>query len=767
MSQKILGAQRDFSAGEIDPALKRADDHPFRKAGLRQMSNWRILNSKGIQNRPGRTALFANADQARTEEVKMSSDAVFKLVFRAGKLDIVDSTGAVAQSFTTKGGGGALPWAADTLASIVYAVFNLAVYITFPGMRPQVVAWDGTATWIISDFNETLIGNQKRTPFYRLSPKGVKIRPAAQTGTNISVFSDTAIFTPAHVGTRIRFVNRQMLITEVNPAGNSLAVDIEESLPGSQVINFDVDPASTYSIGDAVTGTVTGSTGIVSALNAASSNSITVQLLTNNSSTRQATNNYVPVTYIVAFTVDDTVVGPGGGLKPNAAGAIDSPVDCEFWDDEVMNDMRGYPESCFVDQFRLGFCDFPALRGGIGWSAINNPTDLYVDAQPSNAIFEIIPDKGRVYHVVPGAESSEFVFCDTKVYYIKIDPSSPLKPGSVSFQTLSSDGAANVQPRAAQNALFYVNAGGNSVMCVVATGAYYRPFNAKNITEFHSHLFSSIAALAAPNADGSFNERYVYAMNSNGSVVVGKYDISDGNLALTIGWGPWSGVGTVEWVSARAGNVLFSTSYFGQRICEMLDDGVYLDCAIPVNDVPTALAPPVGKGPLWLFPNQTVTLMDQVTRSLGTYDIDANGNIVPQFNGGEDLTAASLIAGQQWTGIAEPFCPSAPGGTDAGQRIMKRRVTRFCANVMNSTGFLMARLFSGPITPTSPALGAVKNSHRVPAWNQGDDPTQAPPLREEEQRWSPLGFSHDPRVAIIKDTPGPLLIAELDLEATL
>jgi hypothetical protein len=79
----------------------------------------------------------------------------------------------------------------------------------------------------------------------------------------------------------------------------------------------------------------------------------------------------------------------------------------------------------------------------------------------------------------------------------------------------------------------------------------------------------------------------------------------------------------------------------------------------------------------------------------------------------------------------------------------------------------MGRLFSGPLTPSSPALGTIMNFRRVPTWNQGDDPTQQPPLREEAQRWRPLGRAFDPRVAVIKDTPGPLLIHELGIEVTI
>ena len=79
----------------------------------------------------------------------------------------------------------------------------------------------------------------------------------------------------------------------------------------------------------------------------------------------------------------------------------------------------------------------------------------------------------------------------------------------------------------------------------------------------------------------------------------------------------------------------------------------------------------------------------------------------------------------------------------------------------------MARLFSGPVTRTSPALGTIMNVRRVTTWNQDDDPTQAPPLREEVQRWRPIGRSFDPRVAVIKDTPGPLEVPEFGIESSI
>jgi hypothetical protein len=763
MAQKIQGAQRDFSYGEVDVEFKRADDHPARKAGLRQMSNMRIRNSRIIQNRPGRSALFPSQEFNRIEEFTVSPGNLFKVAFGVvGATPTVQIRNAADVVVATFSSAATFKWTAATVNQIVIAQLGLSIYFTYPGMKPQILTWDGIGTWTSSDFNELVVGGQKRTFFYRISPQNITLLPAAQTGTDVVVTASAAIFTPQHVGTLLRFVNRQMLITSfVSP--QIVHVTILEALPGHQNLGIAIDPRSSFSVGDVIQGAKSGSKGIITSI---SSGAIGVQLLSTNASV-VAVSYYEQRT--VAFQTAETVVGPAGSIEVNSAGAIDAPtIGVTIWDEEVMNAYRGYPQSVFVDNYRLGFCDFPAVPGGIGWSAINSPTDCYVGGPtvPNGAIFELAPDKARVQHVVPGPESSEFVFCDHKVFYIKIDASNPLKPGSVGFQMLSGDGAARVQPRVAQASIFYVSADGNSVMAVMAPGAYYRPFSTERLSEFAGHLFSNIVALAAPNADGAFNERYVYALNGDGTVVCGKYEASDGKLSA-VGWSPWSGAGVVQWIAALNADVLFTTNYSGRVICEILDDTRYLDGAVSVNSLPAAMVPAAGLGPLWWLPRQTVSLMDQGTRSMGTYDIDAQGFIVPQNSGGEDLSAASLVAGQPWTSVVEPFCPAANPGADMHQRMRLRQIASFAVYVIHSTGFVLARLFSGKVTRTSPPLGTVMAQTRFSAHNQDDDATLPPPQRETVEQIPTVGSSFDPRVALIKDTPGPLQLLEIGIEVTL
>ena len=772
MPRQLQGSQTDFSFGEIDPSLKRADNHPARKAGLRQMANARLLNGGGLQNRSGRRALYPANSGVRTERFTIASGQDYDIQFSSGRVRIINSVGVTVGNFALQGSGAALPWVTvDDINSIVYAIFNSSIYICFGhSMRPQVISFNGVSTWSIADYTELVLGNQKRTPFYRISPQGIAILPAGRTGS-IAVTATDNIFTAAHVGTRMRFVGRQMLITAVAGPMNA-TVTVLEALPGRQPLSFATDPSAEFSVGDIVIGSQTGSKGIVTFVSAAA---IHVQLITTNStsiavSPLPAIGLGGEVQQTFAFVTNELLVGPAGSHVISAANPIADPnIAVSLWDEEVMNNYRGYPASVFVDQFRLGFCDFPALPGGIAWSSINSPTDLYVGANPADAMFELAPKKVRVFHVVPGPEGSEFVMCDKAMWYIPISATNPLKPGSVAFSLLSGDGCAQVQPRLAQEAILYVNAGQNDIMAVIATGAYNRPFNTKNLSELHGHLFENIKAIAAPSADdAAFSERYAYVLNGDGTIVVGKYTPDSlATNAPVIGWGPWSGAGVVSWVAAFGSDILFTSTYFGTGIVEVLDDSLYLDGTIFVNAAPAAFAPPLGKGPLWFIAGATVVLMDQVTRMMGTYDIDANGFIIPQNNGGEDLTAPSLVAGQQWTMTVEPFTPAAQSGVDVGQRMKLRQISNFAAYVMNSTGFYFAVLFSGKQTRTSPPLGTIQQYRRFPAWNQDDDPTLPPPLRETVEMTPIPGSSFDPRAAIIKDTPGPLLIAEIGMEVSL
>lgn len=849
---KIVGTQRDFSAGELDLSMKRADENPTMKIGARQLSNFRILNSGAAVNRPGRSALFPVFASERIDEVLMSPGNIFYLEFGSGGLAVRNAAGTQVFLSNKKGDGTtSIPWTSATLKNIVWSLASgsgRSIYICYgddaPVNVPQVLTWDGvsqTSTWTLTTYAETINGGQKRTPFYRISPQNITMQPSATIGSVTLTFSGN-VLVAGMIGTRFRFCGRQLVLTAVASGISGTAIAVEP-LPPAQTLTLTTPTVGAFNVGDEVNGSVSGAQGIVTG--SATTQQIGTSLATPNvnigdsvtGGTSGATgvvtgrdfsgdqNPYIVVhlstgtlfqtgevvtdnttsatftsggvsaggltvqllatagNFIKVFTASDLVVGPSGSSAISAVTTI-APQPVSIWDDEVINSFRGFPQSTFFDQNRLGFANIPSLPSGVLWSGIGVFTDLYANATPvtaDNAIFELAPGKSQVLFVQPGMESAEFVFCDNAIYYIPITVTVPLAPGSVAFDLLSTEGCApNVQPRPASQSVLYVKAGSVMIAAVQVPGAYYRPYIIDSVAEFHEHLFTASPpiAIAVPSASNQFQELYAYVLLANGTLVIGKYSIRNGLLDVgtdgkpKIGWLPWSGAGTTTWVSAQQADVILTTAYAPNAIApvsvvEKIDATQYVDGGLPVNNLP---APFVvgGKGPLFKFPGPggAVTLMDNSTRMMGTYQIDANGFIIPQGNAGENLSSAQLVAGQPWTATIEPFVPDAQPGQDIHQRIFPRRVSRMAIYVSNSTGFLMARIFSGPLTRTSPPLGTIMNTRRVETWNQDDDPTQPPPLREETQRWRPLGRSFDPRIAVIKDTPGPLTVHEFVTEVS-
>lgn len=837
---KITGAQRDFSAGEFDVEMKRADDDPVMKTGARQMLNWRILNSRTIKQRPGRTALF-NESGPRVEPILMKPGQQFYIVFGNFYISVYNAAGArVFNSTLLADGVTQVPWSKTNAGLVSYAQRQLSIYIFYPqgapANVPQILSWDGvsqTSTWTLATYTETIAaGGQKRTFFQRISPPNIVMLPSATTGA-INITFSAPVLVAGMIGTRMRYGQRQILITGVSDSQHGTAQVVEPlppsqtltlsgqtgiinigdevigaisgaagivlSTPNQQTVTFTSFTGGALSVGSAVTGTPSTATGTIVAISYATlPRTATIALTTSTLfggtdtvsdgsgdsitlATATGANLVVQLEVagdganIAVFGVEG-ISGPSGHASVSAV-ATGAPGAVSLWDDEVMNTFRGYPSFVFYDQSRLGMCNFPVLPSAIGWSAIGLPTDLYIGALPAEAILNLAPGNVQVQYVIAGMEASEFVFCDTAIFYIPITPAIPLVPGNVSFNELASHGSlAGVQPRRAEQSIVYIKAGGGAVGAVQAPGAYYRPYVIDSLSEVHSHLFTASPplAIAIPSAATQFDETYIYVLLASGTLAVGRYSMKQGLIEPgqdgrpRVGWSPWNSNGTTQWIAALQDQVVFFTQYpQGVAVAERLDATQYLDGAVSVANIPAAFSPPGGKGPLYNWRNTSVTLMDQGWRMMGIYQVDNNGNIVPQFRGGENLTSATLVAGQAWTSFFEPFVPDAQPGNSVHQRMFKRRVSRMAVYVSNSTGFVMASLFAGPITPTSVPLGTIVRQRRIPAWNQGDNPTLAPPLREEAQRYRPRGRDFDPRKAIIKDTPGPLTIHECGFEVTI
>jgi hypothetical protein len=610
---RTLFRQRDFSGGEIVPYAKRRDDLEMVRAGCRQLKNRRILATGGTEQRPGRAALFC--DGARVDEVRLSPTVTFRLCFAAGILRIRDSAGAVVAT------AGGMPWATATLDKIRWARFGKEIFICFTAMRPIVATWDGTSTWTLAQFSfRTGIDGYKRQPYARLSALGATMTATGLSGSVTVTFSQS-VLVASHVGAIFRYFGgasftpgRRVRITAA--AGTTGTATVLDPLPPTDRISMVA--TSGFRVGDVVEGLSSASKGIVVAVSA---------------------GPYIDVvTTSGAWDGTEVIIGPTYRSTATSVNPGTGPSPLQYWDEELVNDLHGWPQGVTADGNRLIFYDLPQVPNAMMWSAIGDPYDFEVTAEANSAIVEFAPGDCKVLEVV-GALSDQFVFTDQGIRYIPISVSNPLVPGSVSFNLISDESAAQVRPIATNEGVIFVNEAQNRVKVVVGTGQGARPYVTRDLSEMHEHLFSGVKAIAVTSGGGDVVDRYIYAANDDGTMALGRLNAAKD----WVGWAPWEsgGSGTISWVSSLGADVLTTTLYGSRYLTEQIDPDAYLDAQVTLNDIPDALATGSDSG---------ITIAYWAGTRIG--DMTANGGLAVAFDNNAAQNAAASASRAASSGYA-------------------------------------------------------------------------------------------------------------------
>lgn len=553
--------QRDFSGGEVVEHAKRRDDEPAVRSGARTLRNVRILASGAVEQRPGRSALFQHTGPVH--EVRLDSVTTVFLCFGAGSLTIRSSAGAVlAQAW-------GYAWTASTAVDAAWALFGKDIVITFDGQIPKIARWDGSTGWVFLDWAATTTSaGRKLVPFVRFAPAGVTMALSALTGSVTVTFS-AAVLNASHVGTRMRYYDKQLTITAVTSSlvGTATVNEVMRSITSK---GFTADVTDQFVVGDIIEGATNGARFYVAEVGTPGTDDATLIRLNS-----------------IQSTAGEIFIGPTGSAEQSATTTVTTGPAITVWDEELFNAYRGYPRSVTVDQNRLIFSDFPGAPEAIAWSASGDPFNFASgssdDADPTDAIVEFVPKKARVYHVMDGAD--EFVFTDLGIYYVPISESNPLRPGSVGFRRIPGAPASQVRPVSTAQGLVYANAARNRVLAIIGTGQTAQPYLIRPASDLQSHLFNDVTCLAVEEGGGDPPDELVYVVNGDGTVVVGRYQIGKD----WAGWVLWEGEGDVRWISVANSAALFSTEYAAGCLIERVNADSYLDAAVDYDAIPAAL----------------------------------------------------------------------------------------------------------------------------------------------------------------------------------
>lgn len=714
--------QRDFSGGEIDPDAIRRDDIELLSFSVRKALNMVATHTGAITRRPGRRMLFQ--DQGVIEEFKPFDDVTYRVVFVAGGVKIRTEDGALVASLWA-------PWGEDDLEGIVAETMDNEMFVAWDGPPRVITVSERTRSWSSAPFSfASGIDGAIRTPFYRFEQTlNITMRPSGTTG-NISVTFSAAVLNSQHVGTIFRYGGRQLRITAVQSSTKASARVLEELPP---TYNITVASSAGFSVGQIVE---TDTTNMRAAIVNVAGNVLTV----------------VVIDKLIEPEDDEVIVSPTGSSKISSFSA-GTPGATTNWDEQFISAYRGYPRSVSKDRQRVIFCNFPQFKSAIVWSATGDNRDFYIGADPDDAIFEYISAECQVYHVLGGYD--EFVITDKGVFYVPISVGTPLQPGSVEFRPVFSNEVANVKPVEVTEGVIFVDKARSGIYAISATGQTARPYIANEVNRYSRHLFDGVKSIAVTSGTANFPTRQIYAVNADGTVVVGQFNPD----REYIGWLRWDN-GFVRSVSGSYGSIVFTTEYtFGSQTIGVVEEADYdllFDCATTFGaDDQTDFLSLSDGDPLLLMNGSRITLAGTVTTFyagkevdvysagfyLGRITVPANG-IITGFGEYEELTV-----GINFDWELHPLFTRFEDGQPVGQGEKRRKIEHMLATVRETQEFQIGNRIFG-------------------SYRGGEDMSLPVPERDDTYKYREVGRSYDPDVPIRSTFPGKFKLIELATRIT-
>lgn len=736
---KTIRRQLDFSAGQVDAAAERRTDLKIVNAGLKRAINCAPLSTGGIERRPGREVRYFDDGPSVHGIIRAADGAVFDIGFYDQAFIVRDIGGGIIDTVT------GCPWTAGTRFELQWAASDLQVFVTHESFEPQVLSFDqASGSWSIDALGFTRDGNGRyKVPSLRFDNFGATIGVSGRTGTVLlrgwagyQHFGSVNIFRPTMVGTVLTWAGKQILLTTyLNPS--SMYGTVLEELPPTFLVQLDASESGGWRVGEIVEGGDSGTIGEVIEVYGTGDHFLTIL----------TTNNYN------GFDNGEPLIGLTGRGEVSGQTEVVGGSSIQ-WSEQFMSADRGWPRSVTVAYRRLILADFPQRPDAVLASRIDTPNDFEIGAAADAAFLEFLPKKARAVHVVSGSDL--FVLSDAGPYYVPVSPSNPLAPGNIVFQLISTDAASTVRPVAFGTGVLFVSIDGKRVLAIVTTGQTAQPYLVQSLTDFHRDLFGTILALAYSDGTADVPGRRAYVVNSDGTVVVGRY----GEGEDYVGWFPWRGQGAVSSIAAGFGSVIFETEYAtgggatSVFVGEEMSLATYLDGTITLTTSDswqdsTGEAWKTSTGDAWqadtglILPFAGAGLVGWGDGFfLGEVNVDNDG--IADIDSGD---FDEVTVGWAFTPEVQPFVPMIDEGQDNQQGLRPRKVARVGVTVRDTQTFAADGCeFAGYVT--------------------GDNQEAPRPLRNDTFRYRQLGRSFDPVVEISQPTPGAFKLIELALEVT-
>lgn len=719
MSKQTI-TQRAFTLGEIREEFLEADDLDLRGKSLWKARNVRITSSGTLKARPG-TVYMRNTGASDLIEIRPSSGVFYGLLISDVSLRIIDDTGRSIRYFAS------VPW---TSASDVWVEPFSEETIIGGSFGLRVLRLTGS-TWTLEQFTfPAASGGDSAQPFWSFED-GVYLTPSGRTGT-ITLQASASVFSAAYVGIRVRYGQREILITRyIGP--KKVEGVVQSQLPPT--FDLVLANATGFKIGDAVVGQTTNFQGLI--VNRVG-NTITV----------------VTTEFFDGPDTSEDISAPSASSTVSTKTEV-APAASPIWDEQLISSVRGYPRAGASAGGRLTLIDFPQVPDLICMSSTRGIHDFKIGAEDDDGIVRQVGDNApRFMHVVNSGDL--LLFSDRGVYLVALRDGKALTPATFNPVLVDRRACSSVRPVSIGDGVVFVDASGQSICSVMLDGNIYLKWSVRSITTFHAHLIKSPVKLCGPSLYSETPEKYLFVVNSDGTLAAVSWD--EALSADGVGFVPWETDGRFVSVSPIFGG------YWGivdrqigdvtRRLVERFDEDAMVDCQtaaasreeIIVNS--DALA---GNGEHIVA--VTASSLDLAGATVHIYDggfyggtqvIDADGNLESL----DGLTTEAVV-GFNFRSVVRPWPAEHVQSPRAG--VVKARVVRGSVSVMH-TRHISVR-----------ANRTIKN---MAGFSAGDLFSLPPEKRTRRYGFTVIGHRDHPEIEITKEQPGEFEVLAISMEVT-
>ena len=695
--------KRTFGNGEIAPDFLMRRDAKIYEDGAKRMRNVRAIDSGSFERRPGSSWLATLAGDGILIPFYFNNDQIYVLHFRDGAMDAYLPNG------TAAGGVSSAPWTAAMLPELRWHKEDDVVFLTHRDMKTQMLRRTGPTTWALSDYSfDSSIGNGIDQPYYKLADSDMTLQPSAATGTGITLTTSADFFVAGHVGTRVRWLDREIEITAVTNATTATG-NVIQTLPPTQTLTV----ASTvpFQVGHVVEHDPNGTKGQVISIGS-------------------GTINVVVTTGTTAFPASGTLISPDGKATISGASTI-SPAAIKDWDEQLCSDVNGYFGVIAIHRGRMVFADHKGLPDALCLSKVG----LYFNfnlgsAADSDAIFEFVGD-GRVNRVLDMVSAETLViYTDFGTYYVPERNDPPFTPKAFSIRVIDTVQAGPARAFRFERNIFCPDESGRRVYQLFPTGDESGPWQSRNAALLSPHLIRNPVSTAQAERLLDYPERYSFFVNSDGTMAV-LHAIEDQEvMGITL----WETEGKYKSVAAAGGYVftIVERVIDGNTVyaLESFDRDIRLDAVKEIDDL---------DGVAIDYANHTAFVTGS-TYSYGEVDVGADGGIAID-TGFEGPFQIGLF----FSPDVELLPPEITGDGLATVAATRKRITKGYVHTLDTGRFL---------------VNGIANS----AYRGGDNLTEPPPMRSEIRRVSFLGRRREPTIRITQEDAVPLKVIGVTME---